>query len=87
MRSKSSVLKKDLAPFAEAQRCDSFLEAGVSLRWLQDFLGHSTLMTTLVYLHLTDDGEADGRKALDDLTDSRSLFHNMDSPQGPEKPR
>ena len=44
-------------------------------------------MTTLVYLHLTDDGEADGRKALDDLTDSRSLFHNMDSPQGPEKPR
>ena len=36
-------------------------EAGVSLRWIQKFLGHSSLQTTLVYLHLTDDGEDDGR--------------------------
>ena len=28
-------------------------EAGVSLRWIQKFLGHNSLQTTLVYRHLT----------------------------------
>ena len=30
------------------------LEAGVSLRIIQQYLGHSSLMTTIEYLHLTD---------------------------------
>lgn len=42
-------------------------EAGVSLRWIQKFLGHSSLQTTLVYLHLTDDGEDNGRAKLDEI--------------------
>ena len=40
------------------------LEAGVSLRWIQKFLGHSNLYTTLVYLHVTDDASEDGRQQL-----------------------
>lgn len=33
------------------------LEAGVNLRQIQKFLGHSTLQTTTIYLHLTTVGE------------------------------
>jgi site-specific recombinase XerD len=33
------------------------LEAGVNLRQIQKYLGHSTLMSTTVYLHLTTVGE------------------------------
>ena len=29
------------------------LEAGVNLRMIQQYLGHSSLQTTMVYLHLT----------------------------------
>ena len=43
------------------------LEAGVSLKAIQKYLGHSSLQTTLVYLHLTEDGEVDSRKIIDKL--------------------
>ena len=43
------------------------LEAGVSLRQIQQFLGHSSLQTTMVYLHLTDTQVADARKVVDAL--------------------
>lgn len=33
------------------------LEAGVNLRQIQKYMGHSTLMTTTIYLHLTTVGE------------------------------
>ena len=33
------------------------LEAGVNLRQIQKYLGHSTLQTTTIYLHLTTVGE------------------------------
>jgi integrase/recombinase XerD len=29
------------------------LEAGVNLRLIQQYLGHSSLNTTMIYLHLT----------------------------------
>jgi site-specific recombinase XerD len=51
-------------------------EAGVSLRWIQKFLGHSSLQTTLVYLHLTDDGEDNGRAKLDEIAQPGDLFQN-----------
>ena len=35
------------------------LEAGVNLRVIQKYMGHSSLETTMVYLHLTHKGEAD----------------------------
>jgi site-specific recombinase XerD len=33
------------------------LEAGVNLRQIQKYLGHSSLMSTTIYLHLTTVGE------------------------------
>jgi site-specific recombinase XerD len=41
------------------------LEAGLSLRSIQKLLGHSSLQTTIVYLHLTDDAVADTRKIIE----------------------
>lgn len=43
------------------------LEAGVSLRAIQQYMGHSSLQTTMVYLHLTDSGAADARKTIEKL--------------------
>ena len=35
------------------------LEAGVNIRTIQKYLGHTNLETTMVYLHLTRKGEED----------------------------
>ena len=43
------------------------LEAGVSLRLIQQYLGHSSLQTTMVYLHLTSLGQEQARAAIDKL--------------------
>lgn len=43
------------------------LEAGVSLRVIQQYMGHSSLQTTMVYLHLTDSATVDARKAIEKL--------------------
>lgn len=43
------------------------LEAGVSLRVIQQYLGHSSLQTTMVYLHLTDSAEAKARETIEQL--------------------
>jgi integrase/recombinase XerD len=43
------------------------LEAGVSLRLIQQFLGHRSLQTTFVYLHLTSQGQEQARAAIDRL--------------------
>jgi integrase/recombinase XerD len=43
------------------------LEAGVSLRLIQQYLGHTSLQTTMVYLHLTHSAATDARKVIDGL--------------------
>jgi integrase/recombinase XerD len=43
------------------------LEAGVSLRLIQQYLGHSSLRTTTVYLHLTSQGQEQARAAIERL--------------------
>ncbi|MCA9180162.1 MAG: site-specific integrase [Planctomycetales bacterium] len=43
------------------------LEAGVSLKAIQKYLGHSSLQTTMIYLHLTDSAEVDSRKVIEQM--------------------
>ena len=43
------------------------LEAGVSLRAIQQYLGHSNLQTTMVYLQLTDTAHANARQTIERL--------------------
>lgn len=47
------------------------LEAGVSLKAIQKFMGHSSLQTTMVYLHLTETAEADSRQVINQLFKGR----------------
>ena len=43
------------------------LEAGVNLRLIQQYLGHSSLQTTMVYLHLTAQGQEQARSTIERL--------------------
>jgi len=43
------------------------LEAGVNIRTIQQYLGHCALMTTMVYLHLTQKGQEDAYQRINDL--------------------
>lgn len=43
------------------------LEAGVNIRRIQQYLGHSSLNTTLVYLHLTTQGHENAYGIINDL--------------------
>jgi len=45
------------------------LEAGVSIRLISAYLGHSSLETTLIYTHLTAVNEASAREAVARLLD------------------
>jgi site-specific recombinase XerD len=42
-------------------------EAGVSLKAIQQYMGHSSLQTTMVYLHLTDSAEVNAREKIEQL--------------------
>ena len=41
------------------------LEAGVNLRLIQQYLGHSSLQTTMIYLQLTSTGQELAREAIE----------------------
>ena len=43
------------------------LEAGVNLRLIQQYLGHSSLQTTMVYLHLTTVSHQKARACIEEL--------------------
>ena len=43
------------------------LEAGVNIRRIQQYLGHSSLKTTMVYLHLTTQGHENAYSIINDL--------------------
>ena len=43
------------------------LEAGVNLRLIQAYLGHRSLQTTMIYLHLTSHGHEQARAAIERL--------------------
>jgi site-specific recombinase XerD len=43
------------------------LEAGVNLMVIQRYLGHNSLTTTMIYLHLTQKGHDDAAKIISNL--------------------
>jgi site-specific recombinase XerD len=83
-------LRKKISPHTFRHSIATHLfEANVSLRWIQKFLGHSSLQTTLVYLHLTDDGEDNGRAKLEEIAQPGDLFQGKfaKKPQPTTQPR
>ena len=45
------------------------IEAGVPVRHVQEYLGHASLATVMVYLHITSHGQEDSRRRIDALMD------------------
>jgi site-specific recombinase XerD len=43
------------------------LEAGVNIRRIQQYLGHSSLKSTMIYLHLTTQGHENAYGIINDL--------------------
>jgi site-specific recombinase XerD len=60
------------------------LEAGVSLKVIQKYLGHSSLQTTMIYLHLTETAETDARQAIESIF---QRHRNGKQPNQNERPR
>ena len=70
---KAIGLNKPVSPHSLRHSMATHLfEAGASLVWIQKFLGHSNLKTTLIYLHLTDDANVDARQQLNHVADTAS---------------
>ena len=53
------------------------LEAGVNLRQIQKYLGHRTLMATMIYLHLTTVGEEAAVAKINDLMKDRQVSRDV----------
>ena len=62
------------------------LEAGVNLRQIQKYLGHATLLTSTIYLHLTTVGEEAAIAKLKQLLDERFPEKGDRSPNNDDRP-
>jgi len=51
------------------------LEAGVNLRLIQQYLGHRSIQTTMLYLHLTKKGQEDAYRIIDQVMAGKEVSH------------
>lgn len=56
------------------------LDAGVNLKMIQQLLGHSSLQTTMVYLHLTPTAETAGREKIEEIMQAGDLLRQWQTP-------
>jgi integrase/recombinase XerD len=67
-KSAAGIGKRDLSVHTlRHSYATHLLEAGVNLRVIQQYLGHTQLETTLVYLHLTHKGQEDAYARINTL--------------------
>jgi site-specific recombinase XerD len=62
------------------------LEAGVNLRLIQRYLGHRSLQTTTLYLHLTNEGEADACRRLNEVMTPQRIETESSEPSAVQGP-
>ena len=60
-------IKKRISIHTLRHYATHLLEAGVNIRRIQQYLGHSSLNSTLVYLHLTTQGHEHAHSIINDL--------------------
>jgi site-specific recombinase XerD len=53
------------------------LEAGVNLRVIQRYMGHTQLETTMIYLHLTQKGQEDASQLINQVMEGLDHDHNQ----------
>lgn len=68
-KEQAGITKKGVSVHTPHCYATHMLESGVNLRVIQQYLGHSSLETTMVYLHLTTKGQEDAVARLNDLMD------------------
>jgi site-specific recombinase XerD len=57
------------------------LEGGVSLRLVQQYLGHKSMATTFIYCHLTKMGHEAARRVIDSIMAKRNSKAGSDAQQ------
>lgn len=78
-----AALEKNITPHSFRHTFASLLlEEGVDIKYIQEFLGHSTIVTTQIYLHTT----AEKKRMLLESKHPREKLHFMQTnPQSPQE--
>ena len=67
-RIKAGIKKRRVTIHTLRHSCAThLLDAGVNIRYIQRFLGHSSLQTTMIYLHLTKKGSEDAYEIINKI--------------------
>lgn len=64
---KAGIRKKVVAHTLRHSYATHMLEAGVPVRHVQECLGHETMASTMIYLHITSHGKEDSRRRMEQL--------------------